>query len=106
MPATRRATIYFEPVLYDALRVKAAELELSISEVVNEVLRQSLADFAEELEDLADLDRRRAEPNIPFEEVLADMEDEADNAIFEQRRNDPTVDFETVAADMKRRGLL
>jgi hypothetical protein len=73
MPATKRATIYFDPVLHDALRLKAAEAETSISDIVNEVVRQSLADYEEETEDLADLERRRAEPNIPFEDFLAGM---------------------------------
>ncbi len=50
------------------------------------------------------LERRRAEPNIPLEDFLAD--DEADHAIFEKRRNDPTVDFETFAAEMKHRGRI
>ena len=76
MPATKRAPIYLDPALHDVLREKAAEAEVSISEIVNEVLRNALD------------------------------EDEADHAIFEHRRNDPTVDFETAAADLKRRGLL
>jgi hypothetical protein len=73
MPARKRATIYFEPVLHDVLRVKAAEADTSISDIVNEVVRRSLAEYEEEAEDLADLERRRAEPNIPFEEVVADL---------------------------------
>jgi hypothetical protein len=76
MPATKRATIYFDPALHDALRERAAEAETSISEIVNQVLHDALDD------------------------------DEADQAIFEQRRNDPTVDFDTALADLKRRGLL
>jgi hypothetical protein len=76
MPATKRATIYFDPALHEALRERAAEAETSISEIVNEVLRNALD------------------------------EDALDHAIFEQRRNAPTVDFETAAADLKRRGLI
>ena len=76
MPATKRAPIYLDPALHDVLREKAAEADVSISEIVNEVLRNALD------------------------------EDEADHAIFEQRRNSPTVDFETAFADLKRRGLL
>jgi hypothetical protein len=72
MPATKRAPIYLDPALHDVLRQKAAEAETSISEIVNEVVRQSLDDY-EEAEDLADLERRRAEPNIPFDDFLADM---------------------------------
>jgi hypothetical protein len=73
MPVRKRATIYFEPELHDALRAKAAEGKSSISDIVNEVLRQSFADDEDEEEDLADLERRRAEPNIPLEEVIADL---------------------------------
>jgi len=76
MPATKRAPIYLDPALHDALLQRATEENASISDIVNEVLRNALD------------------------------EDEADHAIFEQRRNDPTVDFETFAADMKRRGLI
>jgi hypothetical protein len=72
MPATKRAPIYLDPALHDVLRQKAAEADTSISEIVNEVVRQSLADY-EEAEDLADLERRRAEPNIPFDDFIADM---------------------------------
>jgi hypothetical protein len=73
MPATKSETIYFDPTLHHALLEKAAEANTSISDIVNEVVRQSLADYEEEAEDLADLDRRRAEPNIPLEDFLADM---------------------------------
>jgi hypothetical protein len=71
MPATKRAPIYLDPALHDALLQKAAEAE--ISDLVNEVVRLSLADYDEEAEDLAELDRLRKEPNIPFEEVVADL---------------------------------
>jgi len=104
MSATKSETIYFDPALHDALLARATEENTSISEVVNEVLRESLADYEEEAEDLADLERRRAEPNISLEDFLAD--DEADHAIFEKRHNDPTVDFETFASEMKHRGRI
>jgi hypothetical protein len=73
MPATKRAPIYLDPALHDVLRQKAAEADTSIADIVNEVVRQSLADYEEEAEDLADLERRRAEPNIPLQDFLADM---------------------------------
>ncbi|HEV7426296.1 MAG TPA: CopG family transcriptional regulator [Thermoanaerobaculia bacterium] len=72
MPATKRATIYFDPALHAALRERAAEAETSISEIVNQVLRDALDDD-EEAEDLGDLERRRAEPNVTFEDFVADM---------------------------------
>jgi len=73
MPATKSETIYFDPAVHDALLARATEENASISEVVNEVLRESLADYEEEAEDLADLDRRRSEPDIPLEDFLAGM---------------------------------
>lgn len=73
MPATKHAPIYLDPALHDALCEKAAEADTSVSEIVNEVVRQSLADYEEEAEDFADLERRRAEPDIPLEDFLADM---------------------------------
>jgi hypothetical protein len=72
MPATKRAPIYLDPALHEVLRQKAAEADTSITEIVNEVVRQSLAEY-EEAEDLADLERRRAEPNIPFDDFIGDM---------------------------------
>ena len=71
MPGMKRETIDFDPALYDALQERAAEDNVTLSDVVNDVLRESLADGEEE--DLDDLERRRNEPNIPFENVLGDM---------------------------------
>jgi len=73
MPATKRTPIYLDPTLHDALLERATEANTSISDIVNEVLRESLADYQDESEDLADLERRRAEPNIPLEDFLDGM---------------------------------
>ena len=70
MPAQKRATVYFDPSLHKALRVKAASTERSISELVNEAIRTSLA---EDAEDLAAFDARAKEPTLAFEEVLKDL---------------------------------
>ena len=66
----KRATIYFDPDLHRALRLKAAETEQSVSELVNEAVKLSLA---EDAEDLAAFEERAGEPNLPFEEVLKDL---------------------------------
>jgi len=66
----KRATIYFDPDLHRALRLKAAETEQSVSELVNEAVKLSLA---EEAEDLAAFEARASEPNLPFEEILKDL---------------------------------
>jgi hypothetical protein len=68
--APKRATIYFDPSLHKALRLKAAETEQSLSELVNAAVRRSLA---EDSEDLAVFEDRAAEPNLPFAAVLKDL---------------------------------
>lgn len=65
--ATKRATIYFEPELHRALRMKSAASDRSISEVVNEAVRLSLA---EDAEDLAAFDSRAKETALDFGKVV------------------------------------
>jgi hypothetical protein len=45
----KRATVYFDPDLHRALRLKAAETERSLSDLVNEAVKLSLAEDAEDL---------------------------------------------------------
>ena len=66
----KRATVYFEPNLHRALRLKAAATDTSISELVNEAVKEALA---EDAEDLAAFDERSAEPDLRFEDVLKDL---------------------------------
>jgi len=70
MPKNKRATIYLEPDLHRALRLKAAVSEKPVSYLVNEAVRQSLA---EDSEDLAAFEKRAKEPDLDFEEMLKDM---------------------------------
>jgi plasmid stability protein len=65
--APKRATVYFDPSLHKALRIKAAQTERSLSELVNAAIRQALA---EDAEDLAAFEDRAREPNLAFEDVL------------------------------------
>ena len=66
----KRTTIYFEPHLHRALRLKAAEIDRSVSDLVNEAVRLRLA---EDAEDLAAFEDRADEPDLKFEEVLKDL---------------------------------
>ena len=66
----KRATIYFEPEIHRALRLKAAETDRSVSDLVNEAVQLSLA---EDAEDLAAFDERVSEPNLPYETVVKDL---------------------------------
>jgi hypothetical protein len=72
--AQKRATIYFDPDLHRALRLKAADTDRSISELVNEAVKLRLADDAE---DLAAFEERAGEPNLDFETVLKDLKQRA-----------------------------
>lgn len=67
----KRATVYFDPRLHTALRLKAAELDRSISELVNEMVQRSLA---EDAEDLASFRDRAAESVVSYEAVLKDLQ--------------------------------
>jgi hypothetical protein len=68
--ANKRATVYFDPDLHRALRLKAAETETSFSELVNEAVKSSLG---EDADDLAAFAERAPEPDLPFEEVVKDL---------------------------------
>ncbi|HBI55498.1 MAG TPA: CopG family transcriptional regulator [Firmicutes bacterium] len=63
----RRSTIYFEPEIHNALRVKAVSTNRSVSELVNEAVRNALR---EDQEDLAAFDERVNEPTISYESLL------------------------------------
>ena len=76
MTKVKRATIYLDPTLHRALRIKAAETETSLSDLVNVAVRRSL------------------------------KEDAADLAVFEARARESVLPFEAVVKDLKRRGKL
>ena len=66
----KRTTIYFESAIHRALRLKSIETERSLSDLVNEAVRLSLA---EDAEDLAAFEERAAEENLSFEAVVKDL---------------------------------
>jgi hypothetical protein len=66
----KRSTIYLEPEIHRALRLKAAETERSISDLVNEAVQLSLS---EDAEDLLAFENRVNEPNLPYEAVVKDL---------------------------------
>ena len=61
---SQRSTIYFDPNMHKALRLKAAQENRSVSDIVNEAV-SLLA--AEDAEDIADFDARRDEPSTDIE---------------------------------------
>ncbi len=70
MSDPKRTTVYFEPDIHKALRLKSAVSERSISEMVNDAVRASLA---EDAEDLAAFDDRAKEPTVDFEDFVKKM---------------------------------
>lgn len=64
---TKRATIYFDPALHKALRLKAVETSRSVSELVNNAVREALA---EDAEDLIAFEERAHETLISYEEMV------------------------------------
>ena len=76
MSTPKRATVYFDPEIHKALRLRAAASDQSISNMVNEAVRASLA------------------------------EDAMDMAAFDKRKRERSVSFDSFVQGMKRRGLL
>jgi plasmid stability protein len=76
MSLPKRATVYFEPEIHRALRLKAAATDRSISDMVNDAVKLALAEDAEDL------------------------------AAFEERAKEKSVDFETVVRSLRRRGKI
>jgi len=66
----KRATVYFDTRLHRALKVKSAATERSLSEIVNDAVKQSLS---EDAEDLGAFEERAHEPSLAFEAVLKDL---------------------------------
>jgi plasmid stability protein len=78
MATPKRATVYFDPEVHKALRLRAAASDKSISDMVNEAVRASLA---EDAVDLAAFDKRK-------------------------RKRERSVSFDGFVQGMKQRGLL
>ena len=76
MDSQRRVTVYFEADIHRALRLKAAAMNRSISDMVNDAVKSALAEDAEDL------------------------------AVFADRKNDRSRSFDTFVQVLKRRGRL
>jgi hypothetical protein len=63
----KRATIYLDPILHKALKLKSVETSRSISDLVNSAVREALV---EDAEDIAAFDERAGEPLISYDEMV------------------------------------
>ncbi len=66
----KRSTIYLDPELHRAVRLKSAHTNRSISDIVNDSLREALR---EDQEDLDAFEKRASEPVISYETLLAKL---------------------------------
>lgn len=67
---SKRSTIYFEPAIHQALKMKAASSHQSISELIDEAVRLLMN---EDQEDLAAFSERENEKEISYEALLNDL---------------------------------
>jgi plasmid stability protein len=68
--SAKRSTIYLDPDLHRALRLKAIHTGRSMSDLVNETIRMA---FREDQEDLSAFDERVKEPEMTYEALLKDL---------------------------------
>jgi hypothetical protein len=66
----KRSTIYLDPELHRALRLKAFDTGRSMTDLVNDAVRRA---FREDQEDLSAFDERAKEPEMTYEALLKDL---------------------------------
>ena len=67
---SQRSTVYFDPALHKALRLKAAEENRSISEIVNEAIALLTS---EDAEDIDAIDARVGEPSVSYAKFVQSL---------------------------------
>ena len=67
---TKRATVYLDPSLHKALRLQSVETSRSVSELINDAVRDELA---EDANDLAMFEARKNEPSLDFEDFVKEL---------------------------------
>ncbi|MCK4564899.1 MAG: CopG family transcriptional regulator [Verrucomicrobia bacterium] len=64
---TKRTTVYLDPALHKALRLQSVETSRSVSELINDAVRDELA---EDVADLSAFETRKNEPVVEFEDFV------------------------------------
>jgi predicted DNA-binding protein len=67
---SKRSTIYLDPALHQALRIKSIETSRSMSDLINEIVKEALA---EDAEDLSAFDERASESLVSYEEMVKSL---------------------------------
>ena len=70
---TKRATVYLDPALHRALRLQSVETSRSVSDLINDAVRDELA---EDTSDLAWFDKRKKEPVVEFETFVKGLKND------------------------------
>lgn len=68
---SKRSTVYFEPAIHNALKLKAAAADSSVSELIDEAVRLLMR---EDQEDLAAVRQRINEPEISYETLINSLQ--------------------------------
>lgn len=63
----KRATVYLDPIIHKALKLKALETSRSVSDLVNQAVREALA---EDAEDLSAFEQRADDPLVSYDEMV------------------------------------
>lgn len=66
----KRATVYFDPEIHRAIKIKAAITNRSISAFIDQAIKHELT---EDEEDIRAFNERSLEPELSFEKVLKDL---------------------------------
>jgi len=67
---SKRSTVYFEPTIHQALKMRAASSNVSVSELIDEAVRLLMR---EDQEDLSSVSDRAAEPEMSYEDFLNEL---------------------------------
>ena len=70
MKSSKRVTVYFDAALHKALRLRAADCDRSVSDMVNDAVRASLAEDASDLEAISS---RAREKSVSFEAFVSGL---------------------------------
>ena len=66
----KRATVYLDPDLHRAVKIKASLSSVTISELISEAIRDS---FREDAADIKALESAKNEPSVSLEDVLKEF---------------------------------
>jgi hypothetical protein len=68
----KRATVYLDPKLHRALKIKSAQIERTMSDLINDAVRISLS---EDYDDMLAVEARQNEPDLDFKDILKEVKD-------------------------------